>query len=68
MDNAFLITLQRGKEVFSCRDYNCKETDSINSVQSSLKSHPLWVTQSLNNVDDNVNDKFTLSYFLYLKE
>ena len=26
------------------RNPECKKTDSTNSVQSSLKSHPLWVT------------------------
>ena len=32
----------RNKPVLA--DKECKKTDKTNSVQSSLKSHPLWVT------------------------
>ena len=35
---------QRQKELYSCRDHKYKVTVSINSTQSSLKSHSLWVT------------------------
>ena len=33
------------KETFIvARNHICKEIDGVNFVQSSLKSHPLWVT------------------------
>ena len=33
------------KQVYGCREYKeYKETNSKHSVQSSLKSHPLWIT------------------------
>ena len=35
---------QRKKQVSVTENREYKETDSINSVQLSLKSHPLWVT------------------------
>ena len=34
------IGLAQKKQVYSCR----KPKDRVNCVQSSLKSHPLWVT------------------------
>ena len=39
---AYLLNKLIAKQVVRSHEY--KETDSINSVQSSLKSHPLWVT------------------------
>ena len=38
----YLLNWQGGKKVANNQKY--KETDNINVVQSSLKSHPLWVT------------------------
>ena len=36
---------QRNTQVYSCTGSGeYKETDRIHSVQSSLKSHPLWLT------------------------
>ena len=40
----YLMIWQRNTQVSVAGNRNYKETDSINSVQSSLKSHPLWVT------------------------
>ena len=39
-----------------------KETDNINSVQSSLKSHPLWVTLVSNLLFTRFNTEF--SFFI----
>ena len=39
--------LMKGKErnIFTVAGYyECQQTESINRVQSYLKSHPLWVT------------------------
>ena len=41
---AYIMIWQRKKQVNSCRNSEYKETDNIHSVQSSLKSLPLWVT------------------------
>ena len=38
----------KGKQILKkftvSRNHESQETDNINSVQSSLKSHPLWIT------------------------
>ena len=41
---AFLLIEQRKKQSFSCMNHEYKETDSIYSLQSSLKYQPLWIT------------------------
>ena len=38
---------RREKQVYVLKDHGYKETDSIYSVQSSLKYHSLWVTLTL---------------------
>ena len=35
---------QKRNKLTVIENHRHKDTDSINSVQSSLKSHPLWVT------------------------
>ena len=40
----YLMNWQRMTEVFVAGNQQLKETNIINSVQSSLKSYPLWVT------------------------
>ncbi len=40
----YLMNWQRMTEVFVAGNQQLKETNIINSVQSSLKSHSLWVT------------------------
>ena len=41
---AYLTIKEREKKFTVPGNFKYKETDGINSVQSSLKSHPLWVT------------------------
>ena len=36
-------------KIIVARNYECKKEGQINSVQSSLKSHPLWVTLFVSN-------------------
>ena len=52
-DVYWIQTNRQAKFIYRSKDINkftvagnhkCKDTDSINSVQSSLKSRPLWVT------------------------
>ena len=47
---AYIMIWQRKKQVYVEGKSEYKETERINSVQSSLKTHPLWVTlyKSLN--------------------
>ena len=40
----YLMLKQIKKDVYNCNNREYKETYGINSVQSSLKSHPLGVT------------------------
>ena len=40
----YLMIHQRKKNFIVAENYEYKETDSKNSVQSSLKSNSLWVT------------------------
>ena len=40
---AFLLILQRKNKLTAARNHGYKLTDIINSEQSFLKSHPLWV-------------------------
>ena len=41
---AYLMSWQRRKPVSVAGNQEYTETDSVNSVYLSLKSHPLWVT------------------------
>ena len=41
------MILERNKQVSVAGNHEYKETVNINSLQSSLKSHPLWVTMEL---------------------
>ena len=42
---AYSMFRKRKKKVFNCRESNIKEKkNSMNSLHSSLKSHPLWIT------------------------
>ena len=43
LELAYLIIRQKKQFTFA-GSHERKKTDSINFVQSSLKSHPLWVT------------------------
>ena len=40
----YYMTWHREKPVYSCREPEYKKKDWANTVQSSLKSHTLWVT------------------------
>ena len=40
----FIDTAKKKNQLSVAENPKYKEIDSINSVQSSLKSHPLWVT------------------------
>jgi len=45
---AYIMIWQRKKQVYVEGESEYKKIDSINYVQSSLKSHPLWVYKRLN--------------------
>ena len=52
-----LNDLAKKKRVYMVvKNQKYKEIDSINSEQSSLKSHPLWVT--FNEICNNMHTKY----------
>ena len=56
---------ERNKFTVAC-NHKYKETYSINSVQSSLKSHPLWVTLNLKLKSGSKSSIFKFYSFIFL--